>query len=506
MNISILYPDELKPESTNVLVHILTEEGLHERLTSETEHEQLGLEILARAQQLNDFRGRMGDFLILYPQDATANITIYVGLGPRPDLNSRQFQNAGAVLARRVSALTLQQVVLNLADQTTLDPRETIKPFIEGIAIGAYTFSKYFSTRKPFPLGALFIVIPTYLDKASVLQALDEASQNVAASNVARHLTNEASNFKTPEKFEGLLRESLANSGFAITTLHERDLELENLNLIRAVGRAGSEPPRLILAHNVTHKSAFTLGIVGKAITFDSGGFMLKAHDQLPHMREDVGGSASVIGVLSVIDRMKLDYNVVAAIPIAENLIDSKAYRPADVIITRNDISVEVSNTDAEGRLLIGDCFSYLQDKFDLNVLLDVATLTGAITRALGVKMSGYFTNNEQLSDYFQQAYTKSREKFWRMPLEQVYRSCLRSEFADIRNDGGEPKAIVAALFLEHFVHNHLPWLHLDVGSILATPSDDPLYGSKSYSSGIPTMTIMEFLRILNSQKDSLAC
>jgi leucyl aminopeptidase len=498
MEVLIFYEKDLKVEESDIIIHILTEDRLSETIRKKSDFPEEHLRVLTRAQELNDFTGACGDLFIIYPACGEENVSIFVGLGNRNDLTPRVFQNAGALLAHKVADLNLTSVVLDLSKVAQVDPFLTIKPFVEGIAIGSYTFSKYFSQKKVFPMGMMGIVIPDSMDKAESERAICDASYNVTASNIARHLTNEASNFKTPCKFDSHIQKILADYHYKIFTLEYDDLEREKLNLIRAVGQAGSDLPRLLVMEKINKRSHFTLGIVGKAVTFDAGGLMLKSSTDLPYMREDVGGAAAVVGALSVLEQLNLDYNVIAAIPIAENLIDSKSYRPADVIITRNGLSVEINNTDAEGRLLLADAFSYLQDTYKLNVLVDVATLTGAITRALGCKMAGYFTNNEKLADVFHQAYSKSLEKFWRMPLEQEYNSVLKSSFADIKNDGGEPKAIAAALFLERFIKGDLPWLHLDVGSIVSPTANDVLYGDMTFATGIPSMTLIEFLRVLN--------
>ncbi|MBN1551058.1 leucyl aminopeptidase family protein [bacterium] len=498
MEVALAFRNEKAHHQNNVIVHIMTEQCLQEAFQSPEWFVDGHCEILKAAAALNDFNARESEIIFVYPSSENIPLTVFVGLGPRTLLNARQFQNAGAALSKRVSKLNLQHVMLDISGLDNIDPHDMIKPFLEGIAIGAYTFTKYISESKPFPLGKMTVVIPDYVDKDTATQAVMDASHNIAASNIARRLTDEASNYKTPEKFENLVKDILSKQKYNIFTLDYNALATENLSLIRAVGQAGSDLPRLLIIETHPFESDFTLGIVGKAVTFDSGGLMIKSHEQMPYMREDVGGAAAIAGVLSVIDQLSLNYNLVAAIPIAENLIDSKSYRPSDVCITRNGHSIEINNTDAEGRLLLADSFIYLQDKYKLNLLIDVATLTGAIVRALGSKMAGYFTNNQYIADQLEIASCKSRERFWRMPLAKEYDRLLNSTYADLKNDGGEPKAITAALFLQHFVNSGLPWLHLDVGGILVPDPNDPLYGGGYFSTGIPTITLIEFLKLLN--------
>lgn len=502
MEVSLLYAKEWAREKPYPVAHILTKDRLKEILKQDIAQRDSALWALSRAYKVRDFTGKPGEVLIVYPGSAEQNMQIYVALGERETLTPTDFLNAGASLAKRLSGMTIEQIVLDLSHTGGMNAFTTLKPFIAGIAIGAYTFSKYVSHTQPFPLGTLEVIIPETLALDASRQAVAEAAYNVTASNIARHLTNEAANNKTPEKFERVVRKLLAEHNLRIETIAAQSLIDKDLRLIHAVGRAGSAPPRLMLISGQSRAKAFTLGLVGKAVTFDAGGLMLKSKTSLPYMGEDIAGAAAMVGLLSVIDHLHLDYNVVCAIPIAENLIDAKAYRPSDILQTPH-LSVEVNNTDAEGRLLLADSFNYLQDVFQVDMIIDVATLTGAISRALGNRMAGYFTNNEALAALLCRAAERSMEKFWRMPLARSYDHQLDSDFADVRNDGGEPKAITAALFLHRFIRKGIPWLHLDIGQAINAPAWDLLYGGKSYANGFPVLTLIELLKELNQGRFS---
>lgn len=500
MEIKVYHKKDLSLNKDRVFIHIITKNRLSHVLMTGKGYSENTLRTLEKARIIREFCGNVGDILIVYP-DSDINIQVFVGLGEINELSPRVFQNCGALLAKRLANFQIKEAVLDLSSNSSIDPFFTVKSFLEGIAIGAYTFSKYFTKQNPFPLGMLRILIHDKVDRETAENSILDASINISASNIARHITNEAANNKTPDKLEAVIKRLFHNYGnlYRIKTLDYNELRKEKLNLLAAVGQAGSELPRLTLIEFIFDKSYPTVGIVGKAVTFDSGGLMIKSKDSLPHMSEDVGGAAALIGAMSVVHKLKLNFNVVAAIPIAENLIDSNAYRPSDIIVTKDGTSVEINNTDAEGRLMLADSFLYLQENYELIALMDIATLTGAITRALGKKIAGFFTNNQKLANLFKTAYSKSLEKFWQMPLEPEYNKNLNSHFANIKNDGGEPKAICAAMFLSYFIKNDLPWLHLDVGSCINPGSNDILYGSYDYANGIPSITIVEFLRILNS-------
>ncbi len=503
--IDIVYQKDLVINKGDMIVHLLTLEGLAESLAKQKRFSADQATLLTRARDLGSFKGDLGELFMNIPNNVDESVHIYVGLGSRKDRNSRTYQNAGALLAQRVAHMNIHSMILDLAIPKNMELTCSIKPFIEGIAIGSYTFSKYFRERKPFPLGKMTVVIPNYMDINHAKSALADAAHNIQVSNISRHLTNESANNKTPALFEALIKNHLVDSSFVLHSLQEPDLREENLNLLRAVGQGGSETPRLLIVEDIKPERSFCLGIVGKAVTFDAGGLMLKSPESLPFMREDMAGAAAVIGTLSVIRNLNLDYNVVCAIPIAENMLDAKAYRPADVFKTRWDISVEVTNTDCEGRLILADAFMYLQDKYPLNAMVDVATLTGAVGRALGNLMCGYFTNDSRMNHLIEQAQQLSLEKFWRLPLEQAYRPFLKSVIANIKNDGGGPKGITAALFLETFIKKGLPWLHIDLGRVVTPAADDPLYGNPEYVTGIPAMTLIEFFRLLNRNLDQFS-
>jgi leucyl aminopeptidase len=496
--IDIVHKKDLKISTRDTIVNMVTREGLGEALELKDRFSVCQLNMLAHARTLGTFNGNSDHILLHIPDDNDSHVHVFVGLGSRKNLNSRVFRNAGAGLAGRVAKLNINSMVLDLSLRANLEPFSSIKPFVEGIAIGSYTFSKYFREKKPFPLGKLTVVVPDYMNRDDARKSMTDAALNVQASNISRHLTNESSNNKTPELFEALIYENLVGANLDLHTMLDDELQNEKLNLLRAVGQAGSARPRMLVMEDIRLDRSFCLGIVGKAVTFDAGGLMLKSPESLPYMRDDVAGAASVIGLMSVLRDLNLDFNVVCAIPIAENMLDAKAYRPADVFDTRWNLSVEVTNTDSEGRLIMADAFMYLQDTYQLNALIDVATLTGAVARALGNKMSGFFTTDDRMRILLDQAQTRSCEKFWQLPLEQSYRSLLKSAFADVKNEGGEPKAVSAALFLETFVKNDLPWLHLDLGSVISPGMDDPLYGNPEYTTGIPAITLVEFLRLLN--------
>lgn len=503
MEIKIFHENEFIYEKNNMIINIITEDRLDEVLENNFKYPAELLSMLKKARNISEFTGNLGDIIILYPSASTSSgdkIYMFAGLGKRDKLTPRVFQNCGAIISKRFSNFHVCEAVLDLSANTHIDPLCTIKPLLEGIAIGAYTFSKYFTKKTPFPLGKMHIIIHESIDKESAQESVREASINISASNIARHLTNEASNNKTPDKFANLIHEIIKHPVFNIKTLDYDTLKDEGLNLLCAVGQAGSELPKLCIIEYIKDDSLPFIGIVGKAVTFDSGGLMIKSKDSLPHMREDVGGAASLIGVMSVVPKLDLNFNIIAAVPIAENLIDSNSYRPSDIIVTKGNISVEISNTDAEGRLMLADSFLYLQEYYKLSAIIDIATLTGAITRALGKKIAGFFTNNIYFEEVFKRAYERSLEKFWQMPLEEEYMHDLKSPFADIKNDGGSgPKAICAAIFLSFFIKNNLPWLHLDVGSSISPGSNDILYGCHDYANGMPSITIIELFRIINS-------
>ena len=293
---------------------------------------------------------------------------------------------------------------------------------------------------------------------------------------LARDLGNEPPNALYPESFAAMIKKELGSLGVKITIFDEKKLEKMGAGGILAVGRASAKPPRLVIMEWTGDSSAkknkkdsqYPLALIGKGITFDTGGISLKPGAGMDEMKMDMCGAGAVVGAMKAIAARKAPVNVVAAVALAENMPASNAYLPGDVVTSLSGRTVEVFNTDAEGRMVLMDALSYIQDKYQPKRIIDLATLTGAMMVALGSAYAGIFANDDDLWDSIAEAGIQSGEKVWRMPLDKAYRKEMESDLADLRNLGKTryAGACTAAGFLEKFIEGDTAWSHMDIAGV----------------------------------------
>ncbi|MEA2013555.1 MAG: leucyl aminopeptidase, partial [Verrucomicrobiota bacterium] len=271
-------------------------------------------------------------------------------------------------------------------------------------------------------------------------------------------------NEKTPELFSKMIIKEAEDTDIRITLMEEKELRSKGFGALLAVGQGSSNSSCLMIMHYKPKKSVKKMAVVGKAVTFDSGGINLKPSDHITDMKQDMAGGATTAATIIAVAKLKLNIEMIAAIPMAENMPSGKAIKPGDIIKSYSGKTIEILNTDAEGRLILADTLAYITKTYSPDCILDLATLTGACVVALGEKIAGLYSNNEALSKNILNASTQTSEKCWEMPLPDEYKELMKSDFADIRNIstsryGG---SITAALFLSEFVEK-TPWCHLDI-------------------------------------------
>ena len=284
-------------------------------------------------------------------------------------------------------------------------------------------------------------------------------------------LVDAPANVKTPQYLSNWAKDSAKEFNYHVEVLDKDALMEENLQALLAVGKGSENPPALIKAvytHPDLDPGQIHLGLVGKGVTFDTGGISLKKPANMHYMKSDMGGAAAVMGAMELIARMRLPVNVAAVVPLAENSIDAHSVRPGDVIQSHAGKSIEVIDTDAEGRLILADALSYIQSHYQPEVLIDLATLTGNCIAALGFEAAGLLTNDDGLAESIAQAGQNTSEKVWRLPLWKTYQEAMESDIADIKNLSAQPVAgaITAAKFLEFFVKPDQRWAHLDIAGV----------------------------------------
>ncbi|WP_425564532.1 leucyl aminopeptidase family protein [Saccharopolyspora halophila] len=400
---------------------------------------------------------------------------------------SHEWRTAGASVARAVrdrlaGAVESEDETGDLGEASDADylqvrlpaepDEELLTELTLGLALGGYRF-KVTNDTSPPRLRKVLLVAPEDADVEPMRETVRRASELAAATSLARDLANAPSNVKDPAWLTGTgaaLAEPLPN--LTATVRDEKWLAENGFGGILAVGGGSSRPPRLLeLNHHPAAATGPHLVLVGKGITFDTGGISLKPADGMHLMRTDMAGGGAVIGALLAVARLGLPVKVTGLVPSAENHVSGSAYRPGDVVRHYGGKTTEVGNTDAEGRMVMADALAYAADKLEPDVLLDVATLTGAMKVALGLRTGGVFATDEDLADRITRAGHSAGETWWRMPLLEDHADAVKGDLSDVKQTPAGPGGVTAALFLREFTAG-LPWAHLDIAGPARAESD----------------------------------
>ncbi len=329
-----------------------------------------------------------------------------------------------------------------------------------------------------------------------------ERGSIVAQSQLnAMKLGNAPSNKKSPEYIATYTKVKGEKFGFEVEVLNEEEIEFEGLRALQAVNRGSEHPARLVLGHyNREREDLPYVGLVGKGVTFDTGGISIKPSDNLHLMKSDMCGAAAVLGAMEAVSRLKLPIRLSIAIPLTDNLVDAKSIKPGDVIGSYLGKTIEIIDTDAEGRLILADALTYLNKNYSPEYLIDMATLTGATVRAMGYHAATLFTENKKLEELLLQAGQECGEKLWPMPLWEEYEEDIQSDIADLRNFSGKPVAgaISAAKFLQVFTQKHPAWAHIDIAGVAFESNE---FGSQKNASGYGVLLITNFILALLENK-----
>ena len=413
---------------------------------------------------------------------------IYLVHAPKEVGDADTCREIGASIARILNGDKISSFSLIAFEDIYGEKRDFTRTtaFMEGVMFGLYSFDMLKTKKETNTLEDVEIItnvsrLKTYMD-----HNIAEWNSIFAYVTMARDLVNMPPNILTPEGFADYAKEHTL-SNVRIEIWDEKDISANGLNLVRIVGQGSANPPRFIhLFYEGLPGSDRNIALVGKGVTFDSGGTNLKPTDSLEKMKSDMGGAAAVYAVTNLAALQSLPVNIHAYIPLVENIIGGNALRPGDIIKSFSGKTVEITNTDAEGRLILADAL-YLATKTDPNVIIDIATLTGACVIALGEFCAGLFSNRKFLSKNMSDIACKVGENVWELPLYERYSEKLKSKNADLKNIASGPKyggAIMAALFLKEFVENY-PWIHLDIAGTAFIESKHPVFGAQATGFGV---------------------
>jgi leucyl aminopeptidase len=449
----------------------------------------------ARAAAAAKFKGKaLKSLQLLSPAGVDLDRIVFVGLGDAAKLKKEDWLKLGGVIAASVGGSGDVTVMLERPDGERIGGSEAADVAL-GIVLRTYSFDKYKTKKKHDEEGAKArrFTIAT-ANPAGAEKAWGVASAVAEGVAFARDLVNEPANALGPIEFTDQLK-GLTKLGVEVKVLGEPDLRKLKMGSLLSVSQGADRPPRVVVMRwRGGKEKAKPVAFVGKGVVFDTGGISIKPAAGMEDMKGDMGGAAAVSGLMRTLALRKAKVNAIGIVGLVENMPDAKATRPGDIVTSMSGQTIEVINTDAEGRLVLADLLTYIQKTDQPAAMIDLATLTGAIMVALGNQHAGLFCNNDGLANEILSAGLETGERVWRMPLGPDYDKLMDSKVADMKNTGGRNAgSITGAQFIQRFVENDTPWAHLDVaGTAMGSPANEI---NQSWGSGWGVRLLDEFLR-----------
>lgn len=441
------------------------------------------------------FAGKAGEMAVLYGQNNQR--TFLLGFGEE--------KQKKALLNHVIRWMLTYRKHLKEGLAVTCQDKSLCELLVQGITMGTYTIPQRNKPDKadPMALQRLHIVDPD--PEGAFGQRLREVIEVAQTQKEVMDLVNKPSNELTPEAMGAWTKSSGERFGYEVEVWDKKKIEDEGLHGLLSVSQGSVRPPVFIRAHYRPEglpKDALRLGLIGKGVTFDTGGVSLKPSENMHYMKSDMGGASVMLGTMEAIARLRLPLEVELLVCSCENAIGSHAIKPGDVIDSYSGKTIEVLNTDAEGRLILADGLNYSARHFKPHVMLNAATLTGSCVRTLGYDISGMFTTNDELATALEQAADSSGEEVWRLPLLEAHGKLLKSDVADIKNFGNSPLAgaSLAAKFLEFFTESHPNWAHLDVAG---TVFGDTPFSKEKNATGYGVLLLVRLVEQLLANPDT---
>ncbi len=454
--------------------------GLYNRLGSTTRD-------IIKKLFSKEFKGKQNEVLLVpAPEDIKPGRILLVGLGKKGEVSAEKVRQAGGKAAVHLRDMGMKRVALSTSVISSLK----LSPitFIEGALLGLYTFKKYSTGKNNKAIDNIVILLKSSRELDNKLKWTKTVTSSVG---FARDLINTPSNDMTPTH---LAKAALAlkRKNLSVKILGRRDAERLGMGAYLSVAKGSKEPPKFIVLEYKGAKNKQPLVLIGKSITFDSGGISLKPAEGMEKMKYDMAGGAAVLGIIRAASELRLPVNLIGILPATENLPGGSATRPGDIVKAITGKTVEIINTDAEGRLILADAIGYAK-RFKPCAIIDIATLTGACSIALGNEAIAMMGNERELMDKIKKSADNTYERVWEMPLYDEYKEYLKSDVADIKNTGGKNGSLVtAAYFLNEFAEK-TPWVHLDIAGTAWVEKDKP-YIPKG-ASGIGVRLILDFIK-----------
>ncbi len=445
--------------------------------------------------QDGEVKGKKGAFTLIHTFGKIGPSRVLVaGLGKEGSFNQESVREVTAGSCRYLRKLGLESVatIAHGSGIAGLDPRSSGEAIAEGALLGLYHFKIYLTNGEDSNAGIkeLLIVEQDSAKVGDLEMGIERGSLLAESAIIARDMVNEPANILTPTRMVELARQVAGEEGLEIKVLERQDMEELKMGALLGVARGSDQPPKMIILKYLgdPENPANNLGLVGKGITFDTGGISLKSAGGMEEMKGDMAGGASVIGAMKAIGRIKPKINVTGIIAATENMPGGSAQRPGDVVRSMSGKTIEVINTDAEGRLVLADALCYARE-MGITRLVDIATLTGAMVVALGHACSGVMGNNQKLIDKVMEVGESTGERIWQLPMYDDYKEDIKSKVADMKNVGGRSAgSLTAAQFLAEFAED-TPWAHLDIAGTYFSSKEKGYVVSGG--TGVPTRTLI---------------
>jgi len=450
---------------------------------------------IGRVLSSGDFTGKRDETAVLYPSGPAARVLL-IGLGKAEEVDRGAIRRAAAIAAKRARSLGVARAAFHLPGEAsgTVSLRDAGQAIAEGSAQGAWQYNEMKKPEeKKAPLELMEVLS---LDGTELSQGHTRGQAIGAGQTFARSIQVLPGNVCTPTFVAERARELAQRYGFDITVLDKAAIIQEKMGALMSVAQGSAEEPRFI-AIEYKGSAAAPVVLVGKGVTFDTGGISIKPAQNMEDMKYDMSGAAAVLGTFEMLGRLKPNIHAVGLIPSTENMPSGTAVKPGDVVTSHLGKTIEIINTDAEGRLILADALSYAR-RYQPAAVVDIATLTGAVVVALGHTASGVMGSDEKLVEELRAAADRADERIWPLPLWDEYRDLMKSDIADVKNSGGRPAgSISAGWFLREFVEE-FPWAHLDIAGTAYTDREDA--GRVKGPTGVGVRLFSEFLLARNQQ------
>ncbi len=443
----------------------------------------------------NDFKGELFQCRLIHTQGALpAKRVVLAGLGKKEELDLEKWRGVASKAGQFIRELGIKQVTCPIQPFKDESEEELTDALVTGFLLGTYQFDEFktLDRDKAKKIDDLILLGETVETVQQIQRGLNRAQIISNAVCMARDLANAPSNNVTPSTLAEKAKEIAKQEGLDVQVLELHEAEAMGMGAFVAVAKGSQEPAKFIVMEYNKNQTLDTIVLVGKGITFDSGGISIKPADRMDQMKADMSGAAAVLGALQAAAKLRLPLHLVGIIPATENLPSGKAYKPGDILKTLSGQTVEVISTDAEGRLILSDALTYSL-RYQPRAIIDLATLTGACVIALGDYVIGLFGNDEPLLKKVEEASIKTGEKVWRLPLWEEYFEYIKSDVADFKNVGTRAAgAIIGAIFLRKFVET-IPWVHLDIAGPAFIEKERP-YTPKG-GTGVGVRLLVQLLR-----------